>query len=226
MIKLYGHANRKSPNTFKLRVALAEAGAPYRYVAVDLAAGEHKKPEFLALNPHGKIPVLVDGGFVLAESDAILWYIGETFPDAKLVPRAASGVGAAAAAEANQARARVLQWCDFVSTGLYQAYVDLYIHTLPASAADKRIAWIAEAAAQKMDRLMGVMDGVLAGRAHLAGDLSAADLSAAAVIQQIKARLTPDPTAGRAHISAWYERVTDRPAWRKVETMPAEDTSG
>ena len=219
MIKLYGHVNRKSPNTFKLRLALAEAGATYRYVAVDLAAGEQRKAEFLALNPHGKIPVLVEDRFVLAESDAILWYIGEAFPDAKLVP----GGGA----RAIQERARVLQWCDFVSTGVYQAYVDLYIHTLPASPADKRVAWIAEAAAQKMDRLMGVMEGALAGRAHLAGDFSAADLSAAAVVQQIKARLTPDPTAGRVPIAAWYERVTARPSWSKARDtageMPAED---
>src|SRR6185369_7274797 len=171
MIKLYGHVNRKSPNTLKLRVALAEAGARYEYVVVNLDAGEQKRPEFLALNPHGKIPVLVDGAFVLPESDAILWYIAETFPEAKLLTAAAGAAGAAGA----QARARVLQWCDFSSTGLYQAYLDLYIHTVKG-APDKRVSWIGEAAAQKMDRLMGVMDTVLGGRAHLAGDFSIADL--------------------------------------------------
>src|SRR6185369_10234358 len=119
MIKLYGHVNRKSPNTLKLRVALAEAGARYEYVVVNLDAGEQKRPEFLALNPHGKIPVLVDGAFVLPESDAILWYIAETFPEAKLLTAAAGAAGAAGA----QARARVLQWCDFSSTGLYHAYL-------------------------------------------------------------------------------------------------------
>ena len=125
MITLYAHVNRKATNTLKLRVALAEAGAAYEYRAVDLDAGEQRRPEFLALNPHGKIPVLVDGDFVLAESDAILWYLGERFPDARLLPAAGSGDLAAA-----QARARVLQWCDFASTGLGQTYVDIYIHKI------------------------------------------------------------------------------------------------
>ncbi len=80
MITLHAHVNHKSPNTLKLRAALAEAGARYEYRAVDLDAGEQRRPPFLALNPHGKIPVLVEGDFMLAESDAILWYIGERFP--------------------------------------------------------------------------------------------------------------------------------------------------
>jgi len=219
MIKLYGHANRKSPNTLKLRAALAEAGARYEYVVVNLDSGEQKRPEFLALNPHGKIPVLVESAqaatatgaaapFALAESDAILWYIAERFPEAGLLP-AAGGLSPA------QARARVLQWCDFTSTGLYATYLDLYIHTMKG-APDKRVSWIGEAAGQKMSRLMGVMDGVLAGRAHLAGDFSIADLAAAAVLATVKSRITPDPSADRPHVAAWYARVTSRPAWRSV----------
>jgi glutathione S-transferase len=214
MITLYAHVNRKATNTLKLRVALAEAGAAYEYRAVDLDAGEQRRPEFLALNPHGKIPVLVDGDFVLAESDAILWYLGERFPDARLLPAAGAGDLAAA-----QARARVLQWCDFTSTGLYVTYLDLYIHTVKG-APDKRVSWIGEAAAHKMNRLLGVMDGVLAGRAaaggHLAGDFSIADLAAAAVLATVKSRITPDPSADRPHIAAWYARVTSRPAWRSA----------
>jgi len=208
-MKLHGHVNRRSPNTLKLRAALAEAGADYEYVVVNLDAGEQKRPVFLALNPHGKIPVLQDGDFVLAESDAILWYIAERFPEARLVPAPSAAAGTATAAEA---RARALQWCDFASTGLYQAYLDVYIHTVRA-APEKRVSWIGEAAAQKMDRLMDVMETVLAGRDHLAGDFSIADLAAAAVLQTAKARLPRDPFAERAHAAAWYARVTARPAW-------------
>ncbi len=133
MITLHAHVNRKSPNTLKLRVALAEAGADYEYRAVDLDAGEQRRPQFLALNPHGKIPVLVDGDFVLAESGAILWYLGERFPDARLLPAAGTHDVAAA-----QARARVLQWCDFSSTGLYQAYLDVYIHKVKGRGRQER----------------------------------------------------------------------------------------
>ena len=210
MITLYAHVNRKATNTLKLRVALAEAGAAYQYRAIDLDAGEQRRPEFLALNPHGKIPVFVDGDFVLAESDAILWYLGERFPDARLLP----GAGGLAAA---QARARVLQWCDFASTGLSQTYVDIYIHKIKASP-DQQVSWIGEAAMRKMDRLLGVMEGVLAKRPFLAGDFTLADLAAAAVITSVKARVPGDPTSGRAALGAWYDRVTGRASWREAMT--------
>jgi glutathione S-transferase len=213
MIKLYGHVKRTSSNSLKLRAALAEAGAAYQYLPVDLGAGQQKAPAFLALNPHGKIPVLQDDDFVLAESDAILWYIAERFPDAPLLPRAGAGVAAA------QARARVLQWCDFTSTGLYQTYLDLSIHALSVPS-EKTVSWIADAARAKMDRLLGVMEQVLAARAgggeHLAGEFSIADLAAAAVLRSVKAKMPSDPSAGRPHIAAWYDRVTSRPAWRQA----------
>jgi glutathione S-transferase len=210
MITLHGHVNRQSPNSFKLRAALAEAGARYRYRAVDLDAGAQRHPDFLALNPHGKIPVLVEDDFVLAESGAILWYLGERFPEARLLPAAAGG---AAWLPAQQARARVLQWCDFSSTGLYQASLDLYIHKV-VGAPGKSVGWIGDAAAHKVDRLLRVMEGVLARRAFLAGELSLADLAAAAVIQSMKLKLPDDPSAGRPAIAAWYDRVTARPSWR------------
>jgi GSH-dependent disulfide-bond oxidoreductase len=217
MITLHAHVNHKSPNTLKLRAALAEAGVPYQYRAVDLDAGEQRRPQFLALNPHGKIPVLVEGDFTLAESDAILWYIGERFPEANLLPP--SG---AHELEAIQARARVLQWCDFSSTGIYQAYLDVYIHKVKGKQdkQDKQVSWIGEAAVQKMDRLLGVMDGVLTRREFLAGDFSLADLAGAAVLQSVKSRIPGDPTSGRAAIAGWYERVIGRPAWQEAITPP------
>jgi glutathione S-transferase len=221
MIKLYGHAKKTSSNSLKLRAALAEAGADYEYVPVDLGAGEQKTPAFLALNPHGKIPVLQEDAFVLAESDAILWYIAERFPAARLLPAPATDGGAPVTQA--QARARVLQWCDFTSTGLYQTYLDLSIHALSVPS-DRTVSWIADAARAKMDRLLGVMETVLDGRDNdhpydrqfLAGDFSIADLAAASVLRSIKVKMPADATAGRARVAAWYERVTSRPAWRKV----------
>jgi glutathione S-transferase len=216
MLTLYAHLNRRSPNSFKLRLALAEAGAAYDYRAVDLDAGEQKRPELLALNPHGKIPVLVDDDFALAESDAILWYLAEKFPEAGLLPPAGDG-----SAAARQTRARVLQWCDFSSTGLYQAYLDLYIHKV-VGAPDKRVTWIGDAAAKKVDRLLVVLDGVLARREYLAGRFSLADLAAASVLQTVKARIPNDPTAGRVAVAAWYARVSARPSWQRAQP---EETS-
>jgi len=211
-MKLYGSTNLRSFNTLKLRAALAETGAPHEFVAVDLQKGEQKRPEFVAINPHGKIPVLVDEGFTLPESDAILWYVGEKYPEAKLLPRADGSLAA------TQARAQVLRWCDFASTALYPACAEFYTYGI--GDADKRIPWIAEAALQKIARATAVMETTLASQPsaqpYLAGAFSLADLSNAAIIVTLKLRLPSDPLADRPHTTAWFQRVTTRPAWAKV----------
>jgi len=211
-MKLFGTVNRKSFNTLKLRFALAEAGVEYEFVPVDLANGEQRTPAFLAMNPHGKVPVLLDGTFALPESDAILWYIAEKFPDAKLLP-AAGGLSGA------EARARVMQWCNFASTALYPAYADFWTYAL--GAAEKRLPWAAELAQQKLTRHLDLLETVLAGRQFLAGPdagtLSIADLSNASMVNTLKLKLPFDPFAARPHLSAWFERVTSRPSWTKAQ---------
>ena len=76
-------------NGIKIPIALEELGLDYQLVLVDLAAGQQRSPEFLALNPNGRIPVLVDtdgplAGEALFESGAILWYLGEHY--SRLLP--------------------------------------------------------------------------------------------------------------------------------------------
>src|SRR5262245_24274615 len=98
---LFGSSNNKSFNTLKIRFALAEIGAPYEFKPVDLAKGESRTADFIRINAHGKVPVLVDGDFALPESDAILWYLGEKYADAGLLPRFDGSVAAL------QARAQI-----------------------------------------------------------------------------------------------------------------------
>src|SRR5690554_1524225 len=74
MIELYAAG---TSNGVRARIALEECGLPYRLNFIDLAKGEHKTPQFLAMNPNGQIPVIVDGGVTLAQSTAILIYAGE-----------------------------------------------------------------------------------------------------------------------------------------------------
>ena len=66
-----------SPNPQKVTFALRELGLDCEIVPVDLAKGEQRQPEFLALNPFGRVPVLADGDLVLSEAQAILGYLGE-----------------------------------------------------------------------------------------------------------------------------------------------------
>jgi glutathione S-transferase len=203
-MKLYGSINRRSFNTMKIRAALAEAGASYQFVPVDLPKGQARTPEFLAMNPHAKIPVLLDGDFALAESDAILWYVADKHPAAGLLP----------ARDDIQARARVLQWCAFASSALYAGYVEW---AGPGKGTDpaNRVAPVADGAMVKIRRALDVLETVLARHEHVAGaSFSIADLSNAAIIQTLKQKMAEDPLAALPRTQAWYARVTARPAWK------------
>lgn len=76
MLTVFGM--RSSGNCYKLQLLLEHLARPYRWVEVDVAAGETRRPEFLRLNPNGKVPLLqLDSGTTLAESNAILGYLAE-----------------------------------------------------------------------------------------------------------------------------------------------------
>jgi len=208
-MKLYGYNNNKSFNTLKLRFALAEIGAAYEFVPVDLAKGESRTPEFLRINPHGKVPVLVDGDFALPESGAILWYLGEKYPDAKLLPRADGTVGAL------QARAQILRFSDLASTAFYPAYSEWWNATSSDDPA-KRNPAVAEAALGKVTRALGVLEKTLAAGEFLVGPFSLADIANASILFSLKRRLPNDPLAAHERVRAWYQRVTARAAWHAV----------
>lgn len=203
MIKLYGHGARTAANILKIRAALADVGADYTYVVVDLAGGEQRRPEYLAINPHGKVPVLVDGDFTLPESDAILWYIAEKYPSAGLMP---ADVGA---------RARVHQWCDFASASLYASSYDLHTHSAGAEPAT-RSAFVAERARGALDRAIAVLEKHLGANQHVAAStFTIADYAVAAVVLMLRTRGQLD-LATHPHIAAHFERVAARPAWAKA----------
>jgi glutathione S-transferase len=97
MITLYDYLD--SGNGYKVRLLLTQLGIPFRYVDVDIMKGETRTPQFLAINPDGRIPTIqLDDGRYLAQSDAILWYLAE---------------GTAFLPSERFARAQVLQWMFF-----------------------------------------------------------------------------------------------------------------
>ena len=150
-MKLYG-----CPNSRSLRAAwaLEEAAAEYEYVHVDLFKGAARTPEFLALNPAGKVPVLVDGELTLTESGAIIDYIGEKFPASGLAPRNAA------------ARANCLRWMFFAQTELEQPLWTIAKHRF-ALPKDKRIAGIEATARWEFALAAKLLDGALADRVRL-----------------------------------------------------------
>ncbi|MBW4474050.1 MAG: glutathione S-transferase [Stenomitos rutilans HA7619-LM2] len=77
MIKLYGH--EVSGNSYKAKLMLSLLGLDYEWIKVDLLTGAHKQPAFLTLNAFGQVPVLVDGGAVVADAQAILVYLARQY---------------------------------------------------------------------------------------------------------------------------------------------------
>lgn len=100
MLKLYGSERSRASI---IQWYLDEFAIPYEFVQVDLAAGEHRQPEFLAINPVGKVPAIADGDFVLWESGAILLYLAEKHRHLPNSP---------------EARAEILQWIFYGNTTL------------------------------------------------------------------------------------------------------------
>ncbi|PZV20909.1 MAG: glutathione S-transferase [Snowella sp.] len=84
MITLYGH--EISGNSYKARLLLSLLNLEYEWVRVDLMKGEHKSPEYLAKNPFGQVPFLVDGGVQLADAQAILVYLGRQYGGEQWLP--------------------------------------------------------------------------------------------------------------------------------------------
>lgn len=92
----------------RARWTLQELGIPFEAVRVNLPTGEHRRPEFLRINPAGRIPVLVDGDLVVRESVAIVVYLAEKYPEKRLLPTDA------------RSRAEANQWLLFTATELEQ----------------------------------------------------------------------------------------------------------
>jgi glutathione S-transferase len=164
MMKLYGF-----PPTRSIRVlwTLRELGVEFEFVNVSLVAGEHRRPEFLAINPAGKLPALVDGDFVLTESVAIVLYLAEKYADRGLLP-----------AEP-EARAQVNKWLLFTATELEQPLWRIARHTA-LYPKDKRLPDEVLLARQDFQDMAAVMEEHIRGRRFLVGDgVTVADLVAA-----------------------------------------------
>ena len=101
MIRLYDHPD--CPFSQKVRIVLAEKDLEFERVNVDLHKGEQKSPEFLKLNPYGKVPVLIDDDVVVYDSTIINEYLDEEYPNPPLMPEDSAG----------RARVRLLEdFCD------------------------------------------------------------------------------------------------------------------
>ena len=94
-------------------IAMQETGAPFEAVRVNFAENQQRSPDYLKMNPKGRVPVLVDGDVVVTENPAILYYVAQKFPDANLWPRDLKD------------RAACLEWCAFMSSTVHVTYAHI-----------------------------------------------------------------------------------------------------
>ncbi len=206
-MKLYGFPF--SPNTWKVRAVAAHLGLSLEFAFVDMANGEHRSPEFLALNPTGRVPVLLDGDFALWETVAIMQYIASKTPNA-LWPEGA------------RARADIMRWQSWqLAHWSKEACEPLLFERVVKKAFNIGAPDAARIAAgtEAFNREARVLDAHLSKQAYLMGSaLTLADFSVAAPL--VYAKEGEFPLAPYANIRAWADRVFALAAWRETAPPP------
>lgn len=203
-MKLY-NANL-SPNALRARAVAYELGVDLEIVEVDLFKGGTKTDEYLAMNPNGKVPVLVDGDFVLWESRAINAYLASKKPDAGLYPADP------------KARAIVDQWSYWQAIHLGPTVQRVVFERMLKKRFGRGEPDEAKIAGDLKDisQLLGVLDGNLADKEWVAGALSLADFAVASTFPYREpARISLDESP---RVAAWIDRLEARPSWQKAVT--------
>ena len=200
MLEVWGR--RSSANVQKVLWLVGELDLPHRHVAAGGDFGGLDAPEFRALNPHGKVPVIREGPVVVWESHAILRYLA-----------AAHGAGRFWPSEPT-ARAAVDAWMDWAQTALQPAFLGGvfwgFYRTPPAQRDEAAIA----AALDRTQRLLGLVEAQLVGRSFVAGgELSLADIAIGTHLYRYFELEIERPSIQR--LEAWYDRLRARPAYRQ-----------
>jgi GST-like protein len=213
-IQLY---SLNTPNGVKASIMLEEAGLPYEPHLVDFAKDDQKSPEFLSLNPNGKIPALIDpdgpGGQPLAlfESGAILLYLAEK--SGKFLPADPAG------------RWHAIQWVMFQMGGVGPMFGQLGFFNKFAGKAweDKRPL---QRYVDESKRLLGVMDDALAGKTWFLGeDYTIADISMLGWVRNLITFYEAREIVGFdafTNVAAWLDHGLARPAVQRGLTIPSK----
>jgi glutathione S-transferase len=203
MITLY---TAPTPNGHKASITLEELAIPYKTVGIDLGKNVQKEPWFLAINPNGRIPAIVDhdaGDFPVFESGAIMLYLCDKDGSGKLLPKDA------------KARSRVIQWLMFQMGGVgpMQGQANVFFRYFP-----EKIPAAISRYQNETRRLYTVLDGQLAKHEWLAGDYSLADIANYSWVRiHGWAGVEID---GLDHLKRWMDAVAARPAVQRGLAVP------
>ncbi len=199
-MKLYNHP--LSPNAMRVRAVAGEIGTDLEIVDVDIMKGEGKADWFRALNPNGKVPVLVDGDFVLWESRAIAAYLASLKPDSGLYP------------EEPEKRAIVDQWSYWQAVHLGPAIQRVSFERVmkPLFGMGEPDESAIGQQLKEIDQFLPVLDSGLSGKDWIAGDLTVAHFALGSTF------MYRDPAgvslAATPNVAAWIDRLEARPSWQ------------
>jgi glutathione S-transferase len=199
MIKLYDF--KSSPNCQRVKVVLAEKNLPYEIVPVDLRKQEQKTPEYLKMNPYGKVPVLTDDGTVLYESLVINEYLEEKYPNPPLLPKD----------PARKANARIL--IDYGMAHFDNAYQKLRMETMKE--AKDQSQPIIDGAKSELRTLLQRFEDQLGDQPYMMGDFSLVDADLIPRFTRLEGfGVLPDPALPR--LGKYMERMKARPSIKAI----------
>jgi glutathione S-transferase len=194
-LRIYGIARTRA---FRALWMAQELGLEYEHVPVEIGAAGARQPDFLKINPNGRLPAIVDGGFVLFESLAITLYLAKKHAGRGLYPKTLEG------------EARAWQWSLWSVTEVDRGVNIWSLHAVRLPADERDAAKRAEAL-QVLEAPFRVLDTAIAKQPYLLGDaFTVADLNVAAVIS----RAVDMDLSAVPNLKAWLYRCLDRPAAR------------
>ena len=201
MIELY---TASTPNGWKASVTLEELGMPYQVHAIDLGAGEQKKPDFLKLNPNGRIPAMVDSevdDMVIFESGAIMLYLAEK--SGRLLP------------EEPAKRYQAISWLMFQMGGIgpMMGQANVFYRYFP-----EKIPAAIDRYHNEGRRLFEVLDHALAGKEYLVGEFSLADIANWCWVRTHE--WSGIDVSGLDNLADWMQRLGERPACQRGINVP------
>ena len=204
MIRIWGRVN--SVNVKKALWTAEELGLKYERINAGMEHGVNKTPEYLRINPTGLVPTIDDDGFTLWESHTIVRYLA-----------AKHGAGTLWPTEA-KARADVDRWMDWAHSFSREFQRPVFwplVRTPPEKRDQKAIA----EAVKKCGEMLGMMDAALAGKKYLGGgQLTMGDIPIGCHVQ-LWMRL-PIERPRQPNLEAWFARLCERPAYRKIVDIP------
>ncbi len=201
MIKFYYSV---APNPMKVALFLEEAGLPYEAIPVDTRKGEQFKPEFLALNPNAKVPVVVDGDVRVFDSSAILLYLAEK--TGQFLPDAPS-----------KTRGDLLSWLMFTATGVgpFSGQAVHFRHHAP-----KGIDYALDRYLFEARRHYGILDAQVTGKPFLLGaKYTIVDMAAWGWARAVPYILGDDAWNTLPQLKRWFDGINSRPAAARAEAL-------